>query len=187
MSPLYISPLTSILQTTYPQKRLPNTIRNCSQSPALKPMCREHKSLFTEQTYQRRIIILQFLFYDGPDTMALRCQNSLENGFIFLQVAFLQIILLSFKGFCFPAIFFTFLQIFLLSLNIHSNIFCFPSNILFLLSFKYFLLSFKYFFAFLQIFFFFLLSFKYFFALLHFFFTFLQIFLLSFNIYSNIF
>ena len=163
MSPLYISPLTSILQTTYPQKRLSNTIRNCSQSPALKPMCREHKSLFTEQTYQRRIIILQFLFYDGPDTMALRCQNSLENGFIFLQVAFLQIILLSFKGFCFPAIFFTFLQIFLLSLNIHSNIFCFPSNILFLLSFKYFLLSFKYFFAFLQIFFFFFFPLNFFF------------------------
>ena len=181
MSPLYISPLTSILQTTYPQKRLSNTIRNCSQSPALKPMCREHKSLFTEQTYQRRIIILQFLFYDGPDTMALRCQNSLENGFIFLQVAFLQIILLSFKGFCFPAIFFTFLQIFLLSLNIHSNIFCFPSNILFLLSFKYFLLSFKYFFAFLQIFFFFCFP-SNIFLLCCIFFTLFQIFLLSFNI-----
>ena len=173
MSPLYISPLTSILQTTYPQKRLSNTIRNCSQSPALKPMCREHKSLFTEQTYQRRIIILQFLFYDDPDTMALRCQNSLENGFIFLQVAFLQIILLS------------------------CNLFYFPSNIFAFLeySFKYFVFAFlQIFFTFFQIFFcfssnifFFLLSFKYFFALLHFFFTFLQIFLLSFNIYSNIF
>ena len=139
----------------------------------------EHKSLFTGQTYRHRIIILQFLFYDGPDKMALRCQNSLQNGFIFLQVAFLQIIcfpskvfaflqcfLLSFKYFCFPSIsvqiFFAYLQIFFIAFL--QIIFFF-----FLLSFKYFLLSSKYFYCFPSNIFFFLLSFKYFFALLHFF------------------
>ena len=64
---------------------------------------------------------------------------------------FLQIILLSLKGFCFPAIFFCF----------PSNIFyCLPSNI--------------YFFAFLQIFFIAYLQ-------IYIFFAFLQIFLLSFK------
>ena len=84
-------------------------------------------------------------------TMALRCQNSVKNGF-----AFLQVLLLSFKYFCFPSIFIqifvaflqiffiAFLQIFLLSFKY----FCFSSNIftllqILLLSFKgFFLLSF---------------------------------------------
>ena len=95
------------------------------------------------------------------------------------MVAFVQIF------FCFPAFFFTSLQRFLLSFNIHSNIFyCFSSNAfycfhlnIFLLSFKYFLLlSFKHFLL-LSFEYFLLLSFKYFFA-------FLQIFLLSFKVFS---
>ena len=107
------------------------------------------------------------------NTMALRCQNSVKNGF-----AFLRVFLLSFKGFCFPAIFFTFLQILLLSFSIYSNSFCFPSNIFYRFPSNIFFVFLQIFFAFLQIGFiaflqiffaflqvFFLLSFKYIFLL----------------------
>ena len=94
--------------------------------------------------------------------MALICQNSFRRALLsFKYFYFLQIILLSFKGFCFPAFFF-----FLLSFNIHSNIFFFAFlQIFFMLFFKYFLLSFKYFFCFF---------FKYFCFLLNISFAFLQ-------------
>ena len=79
--------------------------------------------------------------------MALICQNSFRRALLsFKYFYFLQIILLSFKGFCFPAFFF----------------FCFPS--IFIQIF-YFLLSFKYFFCFF---------FKYFCFLLNISFAFLQ-------------
>ena len=100
--------------------------------------------------------------------MALICQNSFRRALLSSNYFyFLQIILLSFKGFCFPAIFF-----FLLSLNcfcfpsifIQIFFFCFPANI-----FYAFL---QIFFAFLQIFFCFF--FKYFCFLLNISFAFLQ-------------
>ena len=111
-----------------------------------------------------------FITYNIIRTIRWNNQNkiSVKNGF-----AFLQVLLLSFKYFCFPSIFiqifFAFLQKLFLLLSF---------KYFFLFSFKYFLLSFKYiFFAFLQIFF----------CFPAFFFTLLQIFLLSFNIHSNIF
>ena len=56
-------------------------------------------------------------------TMALRCQNSVKNGF-----AFLQMLSLSFKYFCFPSvfiqIFFAFLQTFFIAFL--QIFFCFP-------------------------------------------------------------
>ena len=59
-------------------------------------------------------------------TMALRCQNSVKNGF-----AFLQMLSLSFKYFCFPSvfiqIFFAFRQIFFIAFL--QIFFCFPWNI----------------------------------------------------------
>ena len=107
--------------------------------------------------------------------------------------------LLFFKYFYFPSNNFTFLQgfllscdflIFLLSFNIHSNIFCFLSNIFYCFPSNIFLfLSFKYVFALLQILlfpfkYFYFFSFKYFFCFIsNILFAFLQRFLHYFIFY----